>query len=104
MSPRVLAVSSRAAHTLDLLALPVGAELHLGASAIVTLTGLRNPCKQLDQLQPGLMSAVLGRTSEGELVRQCGVMGVVVAGGIVRPGDAITVVLPDAPHGVLERV
>lgn len=89
---------------LDLLVLPVGSELHLGSSAVVRLTGLRNPCKQLDQLQPGLMAAVLGRTAEGELVRKAGVMGVVARGGIVRPGDAITVTLPDGPHRALDRV
>jgi MOSC domain-containing protein YiiM len=89
---------------LDLLALPVGARLHLGAAAVVEITGLRNPCTQLDQIQPGLMQAVLGRDASGALVRKAGIMGVAVAGGEVRPGDAIRVVLPATPHRALEPV
>lgn len=89
---------------LDLLALPVDAELHLGSSAIVRLTGLRNPCEQLNRFQAGLTAAVLGRTPDGKLVRKAGVMGVVVACGVVRPGDAISVKLPAGPHRALERV
>jgi MOSC domain-containing protein YiiM len=89
---------------LDLLALPVDTELHIGASAIVKLTGLRNPCAQLDQFQAGLTSAVLGRTPEGRLVRKAGVMGIVLASGAVLPGDAITVKLPVEAHRELEPV
>jgi MOSC domain-containing protein YiiM len=89
---------------LDLLALPTGTQLHIGASAIVELTGLRNPCEQLNQHRPGLTAAVLGRTPDGKLVRKAGVMGIVVAGGVVQPGDAITVKLPAEPHRALERV
>jgi MOSC domain-containing protein YiiM len=89
---------------LDLLALPVGTELQIGASAIVKLTGLRNPCTQLDQFQAGLTAAVLGRTPEGKLVRKAGVMGVVIAGGAVRPGDPIAVRLPARPHRQLDPV
>lgn len=89
---------------LKLLALPVDTELHIGPSAIVRLTGLRNPCEQLNQFRSGLMAAVLGRTPEGQLVRKAGVMGVVVAGGVVRPGDAISVRLRAGPHCMLERV
>ena len=88
----------------NLLALPVGARLHIGPSAIIGLTGLRNPCAQLDHFQEGLMSAVLDRSPDGKLVRKAGVMGVVVAGGPVRPGDAINVKLPVEPHCVLDRV
>ena len=87
-----------------LLELPVGTELRLGESAVVRLTGLRNPCKQLDHLQPGLMSAVLDRSANGALVRKAGVMGIVLNGGVVRPGDAIHVTLPAEPHRDLERV
>ena len=68
----------------DLLGLPTGARLHLGTSAVIEVTGLRNPCAQLDGLQPGLMAAVLGRDAQGNLVRQAGVMGVVLTGGEVR--------------------
>ncbi len=83
---------------IDLLALPAGAVLRLGAEAAVQLTGLRNPCVQLDRFRPGLMQAVLGRDDDGALVRKAGIMAVVLAGGDVRAGDAITVELPPAPH------
>lgn len=89
---------------LDLLGLPAGAELRLGASARIVVTGLRNPCWQLDAFRPGLMAAVLGRAPDGALIRKAGIMAVVVAGGAVRPGDAIGVVLPAPPHRALERV
>jgi MOSC domain-containing protein YiiM len=88
----------------DLLGLPTGARLHLGASAIVEVTGLRNPCHQLDGIQPGLMEATLARDADGGLVRKAGIMGVVRAGGEVRPGDTIRVELPPAPHRRLEPV
>ena len=87
-----------------LLALPVGAELQLGASAVVRLTGLRNPCVQLDRFQSGLMAAVLGRSAQGALVRKAGVMAIVLHGGRVRAGDAIRIVLPAGPHCALEPV
>ena len=79
---------------LDLLALPEGTRLHIGATAIVAITGLRNPCKQLDGIAPGLMAAVLTRTDDGTLVRKAGVMGVVLAGGVVEAGATIRVELP----------
>jgi MOSC domain-containing protein YiiM len=88
----------------DLLGLPTGARLRLGATALVELTGLRNPCAQLDRLQPGLMAAVLDRDRHGNLVRKTGVMAVVVTGGEVRPGDPIHVELPPAPHRPLRPV
>jgi MOSC domain-containing protein YiiM len=87
---------------LDLLALPAGARLRLGDEAVVQVTGLRNPCKQLDEVQPGLMQATLGRDADGGVVRKAGVMGIVLAGGDVRPGDAITVLPP--PHRALRPV
>jgi MOSC domain-containing protein YiiM len=83
---------------LDLLALPTGTRLRLGTDAVVEVTGLRNPCRQLDRFRPGLMAAVLDRDAEGRLVRKAGIMGVVLAGGAVRPGDAIRVELPPGPH------
>jgi MOSC domain-containing protein YiiM len=88
----------------DLLALPAGTRLHLGDEAVVEVTGLRNPCVQLDGLQPGLMAATLDRDERGNLVRKAGVMGVVRAGGEVRPGDPIRVALPPEPHRPLEPV
>ena len=87
-----------------LLALPVGTELHLGASAVVRLTGLRNPCVQLDRFQSGLMAAVLGRTAQGALVRKAGVMAIVLHAGPVRAGDTIRIVMPAGPQHALERV
>ncbi|KLK94077.1 molybdenum cofactor biosysynthesis protein [Microvirga vignae] len=89
---------------IDLLNLPVGTKLHFGASAVVELTGLRNPCVQIDRFQKGLMAAVLDRDSEGRLVRKAGVMGIVLTGGEVRPGEPIAVILPPEPHRRLERV
>lgn len=89
---------------LDLLALPTGTRLRLGDAAVVELTGLRNPCVQLDRFQQGLTAAVLDRDAEGELVRKAGVMAVVVAGGEVRPGDGIGVELPAGPFRALRVV
>lgn len=88
----------------ELLALPTGTRLRFGDAAIIEITGLRNPCYQLDEIQPGLMAAVLDRDEQGNLIRKAGVMAVVVVGGPVRPGDAITVELPPAPHRPLEPV
>ena len=88
----------------DLLALPTGTVLRLGDSARVEITGLRNPCLQLDGIQPGLMAAVIGRDEHGEIVRRAGVMGIVVGGGEVRPGDAIDIELPPRPHRALTKV
>lgn len=78
---------------LDLLALPQGTKLHIGADAIVVITGLRNPCAQLDNFSPGLTEAVLDRSPDGQLVRKSGVMGVVEGSCAVAPGDPITVVI-----------
>ncbi len=89
---------------IDLLGLPLGAQLHLGRDALVEITGLRNPCAQLNDFQPGLMEAVLDRDAQGNLVRKAGIMGVVLADGEVRPGDPIRVELPSKPHRPLERV
>jgi len=89
----------------DLLGLPAGTLLRFGdGGAAVRVTGLRNPCVQLDRYAEGLMAAVLGRDADGGLVRKAGVMGVVVAGGAVRAGDAIAVELPAAPHQPLQPV
>src|SRR5262249_16303753 len=79
---------------LDLLSLPRGALLKLGAEATVEVTGLRNPCKQIDDFMPGLLKAVLDRDDEGRLIRKAGIMTVVRSGGTVRPGDVIIVDLP----------
>lgn len=89
---------------IDLLGLPTGARLHIGDTAVVEVTGLRNPCKQLDDLQQGLMAAVLDRDEQGQLIRKAGVMGIVVSGGEVKPGDPIVLELPPGPHQPLEVV
>jgi MOSC domain-containing protein YiiM len=88
----------------DLLGLPAGAILRLGATATILVTGLRNPCYQLDGIHAGLKEAVLDRSRSGELLRKAGVMAVVIEGGVVRAGDAILVELPSPPHRPLEPV
>ena len=89
---------------IDLLGLPTGTRLYLGDTAAVEVTGLRNPCSQLDDFQPGLMEATLGRDEQGRLIRKAGVMGIVLAGGTVRPGDPIRVELPPEPRRPLVPV
>jgi hypothetical protein len=89
---------------IDLLGLPRGARLRLGDEAVIEVTGLRNPCKQLDGLAPGLMNATLDRDAGGGLIRKAGVMAIVVEGGQVRVGDALIVELPPEPHAPLEPV
>jgi MOSC domain-containing protein YiiM len=89
---------------IDLLGLPSGTRLRLGDVAIVEVTGLRNPCRQLDGLRPGLMAATLNRDADGNLIRKAGVMAVVIEGGVVRAGDKIGIELPAAPHEPLKPV
>jgi MOSC domain-containing protein YiiM len=88
----------------DLLALPRGSLLRIGRQAVLEVTGLRNPCSQIERFQPGLLAAVLHKGANGELVRKTGVMSVVRASGVVRPGDSIAVELPPPPHSPLDRV
>ena len=88
----------------DLLALATGTLLRLGAAAVIEVTGLRNPCVQLDRFQDGLMAAVLDRDADGGLVRKAGVMAVVLTGGDVRPGDRIDIERPPEPHRPLSPV
>ena len=83
---------------IDLLGLPTGTVLRIGKTAEILVTGLRNPCIQLDRFKPGLMAATLGRDAQGNLIRKAGVMAVVLTDGDVRPGDAIQVILPPGPH------
>lgn len=89
---------------IDLLGLPIGTRLHAGESAVIEITGLRNPCYQLDGIQPGLMAAVLDTDADGALVRKAGVMGIVLTDGDVHVGDPIRVELPPLPHRPLEKV
>ncbi|OUE29953.1 MOSC domain protein [Clavibacter michiganensis] len=87
-----------------LLDLPTGTRLHLGDEAVVELTGLRNPCIQIDALGAGAMKAVLDRDADGNVVRKSGVMGVVITGGEVRPDDAVRVELPAGEQLALQPV
>ena len=89
---------------IDLLGLPVGSLLRIGESAVVRLTGLRNPCSQIEDFHEGLLAAVIERDTAGHVVRKTGVMSVVVAGGVVRPGDTVRVELPLEPHVALDVV
>ncbi|MFF8774545.1 MOSC domain-containing protein [Kitasatospora sp. NPDC015120] len=89
---------------IDLLGLPAGALLRIGPDAVVEVTGLRNPCRQIDRFQDGLLKQVVGRDEAGNVVRKAGIMGVVREGGVIRPGDAIEVELPEGPHRPLDRV
>jgi MOSC domain-containing protein YiiM len=87
---------------IDLLGLPRGTRLRVG-DALIEVTGLRNPCKQLNDFRPGLMAATLARAPDGTLVRKAGVMAIVIEGGVVRAGDPIQVSLP-AERFALEPV
>jgi MOSC domain-containing protein YiiM len=89
---------------IDLLAVPTGTQLAIGPQAVLEVTGLRNPCVQIDRFQSGLMDAVLDRAADGALIRKAGVMAIVIASGAISAGDAIEVRLPVAPHQPLVPV
>lgn len=91
-------------HGINLLELPTDTILHISETAIIKITGLRNPCAQIDNFKPGLMKAVLDKDKDGNLIRKAGIMGVVLDGGEVRPGDSIRIQLPPLPYKKLERV
>ena len=88
---------------IDLLALPTNTILKIGAEAEIQITGLRNPCSQIDSIQEGLMKAVLDKDEEGNLIRKAGIMGIVLQGGEIKVGDKIEVELPAEPHKKLEK-
>jgi MOSC domain-containing protein YiiM len=89
---------------LDLLGLSTGTVLCLGTTAAVRVTGLRNPCRQIDEYQPGLLARMVSRDDSGAIIRRAGVMSIVLRGGLVRPGDLIKVALPAGPHRPLVPV
>ena len=89
---------------IDLLGLPTGAILHVGMQAAIQITGLRNPCAQIDVFQAGLLRAVLDQDDQGHVVRKAGVMAIVLTGRKVSPGDAVVVCLPPEPHEPLQPV
>jgi hypothetical protein len=91
-------------HGVALLSLPTGSRLKLGREAVIQITGLRNPCVQLDRFQPGLMAAVLDHDDHGRLIRKAGVMSIVLQGGEVHPGDPVSTELPPPPHRPLVPV
>ena len=88
----------------DLLGLPTGTRLHLGATAIIEVTGLRNPCEQINQFQDGLLSFCVYKDEAGNIIRKAGIMSIVLVGGEVRVGDAIYAELPSEPHQPLQVV
>jgi MOSC domain-containing protein YiiM len=89
---------------IDLLGLPVGTLLRIGDTVVLEVTGLRNPCLQIDNFQDGLLKQVVGRDEGGTIVRKAGIMSIVKEGGVVRPGDTIKAELPSGPHRPLDRV
>ena len=89
---------------IDLLALPTGTRLRLGTDAVIEITGLRNPCRQLDAYQQGLTAAVLDRDVDGNPIRKSGVMAIVISDGEVRTGDSIDVTMPSEPYRALQPV
>ncbi|CAM5287271.1 MOSC domain-containing protein OS=Streptomyces tendae OX=1932 GN=F3L20_04625 PE=4 SV=1 [Streptomyces tendae] len=89
---------------IDLLGLPAGTLLRVGDDAVLEVTGLRNPCLQIDNFRDGLLKQVVGRDESGNVVRKAGIMSIVKAGGAVRQGDTIKAELPSGPHRPLERV
>jgi len=89
---------------IELLTLPRNAILKIGPTAKIQITGLRNPCKQIDDFQKGLLKAVLGKDKNGDLIRKTGIMGIVLSSGVVTVGDAIKIELPSKPYQKLERV
>ena len=89
---------------MELLSLPVGTRLRLGQDAVVSLTGKRDPCSRINEIRPGLMKLCFTPDAEGRRTGRIGVLGVVEAGGTVRPGETVTVELPAEPHRSLEYV
>ena len=89
---------------IDLLALPTGTRLHIGDGPVVEITGLRNPCSQIDKFQKGLMATTLDRDADGGLVRKAGVMAIVLQAGDVRAGDSIRIEMPEGELKKLEPV
>lgn len=89
---------------IDLLVLPTGTQLAIGGEVVIELTGLRTPCRQINDIQPGLMQALFDLDEHGEMIRKAGVMAVILQGGRVRPGDEIRITLPEGPHHPLQAV
>ena len=88
---------------IDLLKLPTDTRLYI-SKAIIQITGLRNPCAQLDRFEPGLMAAVLDKDAWGNIIRKAGIMGIVIATGTVKTGDVIRIEFPTLPYRTLDRI
>jgi len=89
---------------IDILGLPTGTKLHIGKEAVVEITGLRNPCQQMNKFQPGLMQACIDHDDDGNPIKKGGIMSIVLEGGLVFPGDTIVIEYPPLPHKPLEKV
>ncbi|MCB5168392.1 MOSC domain-containing protein [Streptomyces bambusae] len=89
---------------IDLLGLSTGTLLRIGPEAVIEVTGLRNPCRQIDAFQEGLLKQVVGRTDTGDIIRRCGIMAVVRTTGTIHPGDLVTAEPPSGPHVPLQPV
>jgi len=89
---------------INLLGLSKGTVLEIGETAKIEITGLRNPCKQLNTFQSGLMKAVIDKDEEGNLIRKSGIMGIVLEGGVVNVNDEIVMRIPAGNHIPLEKV
>jgi MOSC domain-containing protein YiiM len=88
----------------NLLAMPRGTQLRFPMGTCLELTGLRNPCSQIEAFRPGLLGQVMRKTADGEIERRAGVMAIVLTGGAIAVGDPIEVILPRLPHVKLEVV
>jgi len=87
----------------DLLHLPQGSQLKIG-EAVIEVTGLRNPCKYLNDIATGLMKACIGTHDDGTIFPQSGVMGIILADGEIKAGDDIRIMTPPEPHKRLKPV
>ncbi len=89
---------------IDLLSLPTGSILSFPSGATVEITGLRNPCIQLERHKTGLMHALLDHAADGSLIRKGGIMGIVLTGGVVRAGDGVVITDPEGAFRPLQPV
>lgn len=89
---------------IDLTNLPKGTILKIGSEAEVEITGLREPCKQIEDFQDGLLKKVISKNKSGKFDVKTGVMSIVTRGGTVRPKDKIQVIYPNQPHAELKFV
>ena len=67
--------------------------------SVIELTGLRNPCAQINTFREGLLAAFRSESPGGETIRRAGIMAIVINGGVVHTGDEIRI---EIPHGNTE--